>query len=218
MMKWVQSVLGQFSKIYLIENQINLMRVWCFVMAMVLTTVVAGGSPIYLPNESFSKLVDGETYEIDYRTALGALERAAEFGIIEYKLSSWEWGIFVDCIEGICAKNGGGWMYWVNYPTESMPVVSSDNYTLETGDVLTWYYAESWEDTPATSKCVMNFTVSESYELDVSVKCNLWWMVYDKDGNEAISDNELVDAIMDWLNGNLSDERLVNVIVKWLQD
>jgi|GEM_PF-6438472 len=42
------------------------------------------------------------------------------------------------------------------------------------------------------------------------------WQKYDSDGNGKISDMELINAIMDWLNGDISDMELLNVIIKWL--
>jgi len=42
------------------------------------------------------------------------------------------------------------------------------------------------------------------------------WQKYDSDGNGKISDMELINAIMDWLNGDISDMELLNVILKWL--
>jgi len=42
------------------------------------------------------------------------------------------------------------------------------------------------------------------------------WQIYDKNKDEKIDDRELLNAIMDWLNGRVSDMRLLNVIMKWL--
>jgi len=43
------------------------------------------------------------------------------------------------------------------------------------------------------------------------------WILYDKNEDSRISDNELVNAIMDWLNNKLADYELIEVIQKWLQ-
>ncbi|MDI9610397.1 MAG: NosD domain-containing protein [Archaeoglobales archaeon] len=43
------------------------------------------------------------------------------------------------------------------------------------------------------------------------------WQRYDSNGNGKIEDQELIAAIMDWLNSRLSDLELINVIMKWLQ-
>ncbi len=42
------------------------------------------------------------------------------------------------------------------------------------------------------------------------------WQKYDSDGDDKINDMELINAIMDWLNGNISDMDLLDVIIKWL--
>ena len=43
------------------------------------------------------------------------------------------------------------------------------------------------------------------------------WQAYDENGDGHIQDSELINAIIDWLNGNLSDFDLINVIMGWLQ-
>ncbi|MEM2031021.1 MAG: NosD domain-containing protein [Archaeoglobaceae archaeon] len=42
------------------------------------------------------------------------------------------------------------------------------------------------------------------------------WQSYDSNGNGKIEDQELIAAIMDWLNNRISDLELINVIMKWL--
>ena len=42
------------------------------------------------------------------------------------------------------------------------------------------------------------------------------WQSYDQNHNGKIEDNELINAILDWLNNLISDEQLINVILKWL--
>ena len=136
--------------------------------------VTQGEAANYLPDKNFTKVVDGKVYEINYRTALGVLEKASELGLLTYKLKAWEWGLFVDCIDGICTGDAGatsGWMYWVNYPNESMPMVSADSYTVHPGDTVTWYFAKTWEDTPETSTCVINIHINSDYTIEVSKNC-----------------------------------------------
>ena len=198
------------------------MRTWLclLIVPLALATLapIADGLQAYLPDENFTKVVDGEVYEINYRTALGVLEKASELEAIGYKLKAWDWGLFVDCIKGICARNGSGWMYWVNYPVEDMPMVSASNYVLNEGDIVTWYYAETWEDTPATSRCVVNVTVEEGYTINVSVNCTIQWMAYDTNPTDGkIQNDELLSAIMDWLGDKITDTDLLNVIMKWLE-
>jgi len=143
-------------------------------MEIYVVNVTQGEAANYLPDKNFTKVVDGKVYEINYRTALGVLEKASELGLLTYKLKSWEWGLFVDCIDGICSGDAGatsGWMYWVNYPNESMPMVSADSYTVHPGDTVTWYFAKTWEDTPETSTCVVNIHINSDYTIEVSKNC-----------------------------------------------
>jgi hypothetical protein len=72
----------------------------------------------------------GVSYEINRTTALGALDAAAEDGVFNYAISDeWyaTWGsLFVDSIADIPNEGYNGWMYWVNYPEDSMPMVGAD--------------------------------------------------------------------------------------------
>ncbi|MDK2876426.1 MAG: hypothetical protein PWQ22_836 [Archaeoglobaceae archaeon] len=40
--------------------------------------------------------------------------------------------------------------------------------------------------------------------------------IYDADGDKVISDEELLEAIKDWLDGKISDEELIDLIMSWL--
>ncbi len=52
---------------------------------------------------------------------------------------------------------------------------------------------------------------------DVTVQAAEPWQRYDENDNKKIDDNELINAIMDWLDGKISDSDLINVILKWLE-
>lgn len=43
------------------------------------------------------------------------------------------------------------------------------------------------------------------------------WQIYDRNSDGAISDEELITAIMDWLNCKINDYQLIEVIIKWLE-
>lgn len=43
------------------------------------------------------------------------------------------------------------------------------------------------------------------------------WQQYDENGDGKIDKNELLDAIIGWLNNQISVEELKNVIMKWLE-
>ena len=88
----------------------------------------------------------GESYEINQTTALGALDAAAEAGEFNYTVSDeWyaSWGsLLVDSIAGKESDpvTWDGWLYWVNYPDDPMPMVGVNLYEVEDGDVVTYYY------------------------------------------------------------------------------
>ena len=67
---------------------------------------------------------------------------------------------------------------------------------------------------------MVNLTVTDNDELSstaseiiVEYEDGEPWQKYDKNNDNKISDKELIDAIMDWLNGKLSDNKLINVIM-----
>jgi len=104
------------------------------------------------------------SYVINRTTALGALDAAAEDGIFNYTVNDdWyaSWGsLFVDSIADITSEGYNGWMYWVNYPEDPMPGVGADQFVLEDGDVVTWYWSSSMDMTPANSSKLVNITVA----------------------------------------------------------
>jgi len=106
----------------------------------------------------------GVSYELDRTTALGALDAAAEEGVFNYTMND-EWyelygSLFVDSIADIPNEGYNGWMYWVNYPEDPMPMVGADQFVLEDGDVVTWYWSSSMEMTPANSSMLVNVNVA----------------------------------------------------------
>jgi len=106
----------------------------------------------------------GEEYVVNSTTALGALDAAAHAGGFNYTVSD-EWGIlFVDSIADIPNEGWSGWMYWVNYPDEPMPMVGAAEYVVEDGDVVTWYWSSNMNMTPENSPKVLiiNVTVASN--------------------------------------------------------
>ncbi len=51
-----------------------------------------------------------------------------------------------------------GWLYWVNYPDDSMPVVGTNVYEVEDGDVITYYYG-GMGTTPDNTSMVVRIQV-----------------------------------------------------------
>ncbi|MFN3384166.1 MAG: PKD domain-containing protein [Archaeoglobaceae archaeon] len=130
----------------------------------------------YLPHGSFEKIVDGKTFTIDYRTALGALEKASKLKGFSYRLKITEWGLFVDCIENICsgyAGEGSGWMYWVNYPEKPMPGVSADKYKILAGDNVIWFFSRRMSETPDSATHKVDIYVDKDYRIYASLKLAL---------------------------------------------
>jgi hypothetical protein len=103
-------------------------------------------------------------YAVNSTTALGALDAAAEAGEFNYTVTD-KWGfLFVDSIADIPNEGWNGWMYWVNYPDDPMPMVGATDYAVEEGDIVTWYWSSSMEMTPEDSPKVLiiNVTVSSN--------------------------------------------------------
>jgi len=101
---------------------------------------------------------------VNCTTALGALDAAAHAGGFNYTVTD-EWGsLFVDSIADIPNEGWSGWMYWVNYPDDPMPMVSAAEYAVEDGDVVTWYWSSNMNMTPGDSPKVLiiNVTVASN--------------------------------------------------------
>jgi hypothetical protein len=99
----------------------------------------------------------GVEHEVNSTTAFGALDAAATAGAFNYTATD-EWGLFVDSIGDVAQE--GWWIYWVNYPEESMPMVPATDYVVEDGDVVTWYLSSSAEMTPGDSPLLVIINVS----------------------------------------------------------
>jgi outer membrane protein assembly factor BamB len=104
----------------------------------------------------------GESYEINQTTALGSLDAAAEAGGFNYTISD-EWyasygSFMVDSIAGVESTGMDNWLYWVNYPNDTMPLVGVNLYELEEGDVVTFYYG-GWTVTPDNASRVIKIHV-----------------------------------------------------------
>ena len=100
----------------------------------------------------------GNTYSVDRRTALGALDvSGVSYTVIDKDENIDWWGtwetLYVDSIRGKEHKllEGKGWSYWVNYPTDSFPNVGANKYPIKDGDKVYWYWSESMDTTPANS-------------------------------------------------------------------
>lgn len=109
---------------------------------------------------NYTEIVNGKEYLINNTTALAALHYAS-FDSIEFEYTlddNWfdQYGsLLVKSIFGLeNGYNGNYWMYWVNYPEEPMPSVGANQYELEEGDIVYWYYG-SWTSTPENASVIL---------------------------------------------------------------
>jgi len=83
----------------------------------------------------------GEVHYENGMTAFEALQRAAEEGGFSYKYRGDSPDTYyVYSIAGHEASGAYGWLYWVNYPDEPLPVVSAGSYELEKDDYVVWFW------------------------------------------------------------------------------
>ena len=137
-----------------------------------------------LPTGTFTKTVDGKTYTINWRTALGVLEKASRIRGFSYVLEEKPWGLYVKCVKDRCEKSEGatsGWMYWVNYPNEPLPGVSAEQCSVKEGDKVTWYFSRSMDETPSTSPYKIEISISSGYGVNVAI----FWSSGGSGGGEA---------------------------------
>ena len=113
---------------------------------------------------NYTEVINGNKYFINNTTALAALHYASFDSItFEYTLDdSWydEYGsMLVKSIFGLeNGYNENYWMYWVNYPEESMPSVGANQYELGDKDTIYWYYG-SFISTPENATVVLKINV-----------------------------------------------------------
>lgn len=100
---------------------------------------------------------DGTTYTVNGMTAFGVLHAAG----LTLETKTWPGGIYVNAINGLTQDASlNGWMYQVN---GYAPMIMSNNYKVEYGDKVVWYYSDSAMSTdPSKSKQYYAFTVSST--------------------------------------------------------
>ena len=133
----------------------------------------AGGiGDYYLPEGTVTLTINGETVSVDYRTALGILIKASKERGFDLTIKKWDYGLFVDCIKGVCTGDLGktsGWMYSIN---GEIPGVSADKYKLNAGDKVIWYFSRSMSETPETSPYRITLKTYGDWTFDVSMYWN----------------------------------------------
>ncbi len=124
----------------------------------------------YLPSGSTTITVDGEKVSVDYRTALGILLKASMEKGFSVKITKWSYGLFVDCIKGVCTGALGstsGWMYAVN---GEIPSMSAEQYKLHAGDDVVWYFSRSMSETPESSPYKIEMKTYSDWSFSVNIK------------------------------------------------
>ena len=122
------------------------------------------GNVTLIRNSTFEVVAhnSGETYRISSTTALGALDEASRKGNFSYTINDEWWdqyeSLLVDSIAGKWNEGMKGWLYWVNYPEESLPAVGADKYQVEEGDKVDWFYGE-FGVTPDTTSMLIRIHV-----------------------------------------------------------
>jgi hypothetical protein len=122
------------------------------------------GSVTLIPENVTITLNDGNKTEISGVSALYALIKASQ-GNFTVNITQASWGLYVESIAGINPQGYCGWMYWVNYPNDEIPMIGADKYTLSDGDTVLWYYGcydpNTWKpSTPADSSYVIKIKVN----------------------------------------------------------
>ncbi len=126
----------------------------------------------YLPSGTVEITVNGDQVDVNYRTALGILIKASKEKGFDVTIKKWDYGLFVDCIKGVCTGYLGGtsgWMYSVN---GEIPGVGADKYELNAGDEVVWYFSRSMSETPETSPYKITLKTYSDWTFDVSIYWN----------------------------------------------
>ena len=102
---------------------------------------------------TYTTTMDDKTFIVNNLSVFGILYASG----MSFQTKEWPGGIYVHSINGIAQdENLNGWLYQVNGMTTSQ---MSNNYIIQDGDKIVWYYSDSMSATPETSKYAYGFTV-----------------------------------------------------------
>ena len=114
---------------------------------------------VALPDGSFNlTAISGETYSIEWRSAMGALYKAAEQGQFRLEVSDLLWnfyGLTVESIDDLKAKEGLIWNYAVMGSQTSASITSPDIFQLNDGDLLIFYLDDDQSDPQESPRVVI---------------------------------------------------------------
>jgi len=89
--------------------------------------------------------VSGKSYQVDGRSALGALIKASQEENISLSLNDSLYDLYGLRIEFLAGKRAAGeesWRFWINYPQEAVPTSAPDLVGLEDGDRVLFYFGD----------------------------------------------------------------------------
>jgi len=122
------------------------LRLWVAV-ALVLAVVGFGGYKLSRRSSQLTltpaPIVDVSSYTLVYdgtkqdETAFSILKADLDVKNILYTTKTYDFGIFVESIDGKISGTDMAWIYYVN---DKSGDIASDKYTLKAGDVVEWKY------------------------------------------------------------------------------
>lgn len=97
-----------------------------------------------LPAEEYNFRIEGSEEQICAgsiagKTALDIIKNASGMCGYTYHIADMSWGLYLDQINSDAAQGLIGWLYLVN---NISPPYGADNYILQTGDNVLWYYGD----------------------------------------------------------------------------
>lgn len=110
-------------------------------------TLAGRGEPLVTPTTGTFSPPDGDDLTLAQPTPLGALERISRLREVYYRVQSTGFGPYVDRIGRNAAAGSAGWVFKVN---GAMPPVGADQYVVQAGDRVLWYWADFSSGSPRT--------------------------------------------------------------------
>ncbi len=168
----------------------------------------------YLPDGTTTvTLEDGSKATVNWRTALGILVRASQEEGFSLKIKKWSYGLFVDCIGGICTKALGstsGWMYEVN---GNIPMVSAEQYSIKAGDTVVWFFSRSMNETSQSSPYKVELKTYDDWSFDVEIVPSMPWQITHPSGGTSGGTSVVKKTVEREVRINVT-ERTFKAIVK----
>lgn len=118
---------------------------------------------ILYDNSERNIFINGTQYQLSGTNALTALLVVIDQEEWSYTISDEYYEAFnsflVTSIYGIENEGWDGWQYWVNYPTNDIPMVGANAYELSDGDIVSWFYG-GYGFNPDNSEHVIDIEIS----------------------------------------------------------